>query len=160
TSLGLVLMNYDWDLAAAGEAFARALALAPNSATARHWSAHHLLAEARYEEAEAEAERALGLDPPDLILSPHMAWHMVRGRDDERGGEEGRRTLELFPSSGRTLVWSGLAQSLLGRHEDAVRSLESVVETMPGDNFEAVSTWGLVGVRAGRREAGRRALAL
>src|SRR5207247_6447277 len=68
TSLGFLKMFHEWDWKGAEESYRRAIALNPGDATAHQWYAEHLVSQARFEEALAEARRAHALDPLAFIL--------------------------------------------------------------------------------------------
>jgi TolB-like protein/tetratricopeptide (TPR) repeat protein len=68
TSLGYVHRLYDWDWPAAEREFLRAISLNPGYATAHRMYAQLLMLLGRHDEALAEAQRALELDPLSLIL--------------------------------------------------------------------------------------------
>jgi TolB-like protein/DNA-binding winged helix-turn-helix (wHTH) protein len=62
-SLAIVKLNYDWDWAGAEREIQRALELAPNRGDFHGLKALHLLVVGRTEDAVAEAQRAVELDP-------------------------------------------------------------------------------------------------
>ena len=98
-SLGNVLVNYDWNWAAAEKAFKRSIELKPDYATAHEWYAiHYLLNTGRLEEAVQEMKKALELEPASLIMNSFMgATLYYTGRYDE-AMEQCRRTIEMDPN--------------------------------------------------------------
>lgn len=60
-------MIYDWP--DAENEFRRAIRLNPQYATAHHWYAEFLSWQGRFEEAFAESEQALHLNPLSLIIA-------------------------------------------------------------------------------------------
>src|SRR5207248_11098815 len=66
TSMALVKFFYDWDWPGAEAEFKRAIELNPNYPTAHHGYAVLLLLYGPSDDAIAEANRALELDPPSV----------------------------------------------------------------------------------------------
>jgi TolB-like protein/Tfp pilus assembly protein PilF len=98
-SLANILVNYDWNWAAAEKAFKRSIELKPDYATAHEWYAiHYLLNAGRLEEAVQEMKKALELEPASLIMNSFMgATLYYTGRYDE-AMEQCRRTIEMDPN--------------------------------------------------------------
>jgi serine/threonine-protein kinase len=68
TSLAEIEMSYNWNWFAAEQRLKQSIALNPNYATAHHWLANCLSVLGRTEEAFAEIDKALELDPFSLIM--------------------------------------------------------------------------------------------
>jgi len=98
-SLAHVLMNYDWNLAAAEKEFKRSLELKPDYATGHQWFAiHYLTATGRFDEAVQEMKRALELEPASLVMNTFMGMTLYyAGRYDE-AIDQCRRTIEMDPN--------------------------------------------------------------
>src|SRR5438477_769751 len=98
-SLAHILMNYDWNWAAAEKEFKRSIELKPDYATAHEWYAiHYLTATGRFEEAVQEMKRALELEPASLVMNTFMgATLYYAGRYDE-AIDQCRRTIEMDPN--------------------------------------------------------------
>src|SRR5438034_4391350 len=98
-SLAHILMNYDWNWAAAEKEFKRSIELQPDYATAHEWYAiHYLTATGRFEEAVQEMKRALELEPASLVMNTFMgATLYYAGRYDE-AIDQCRRTIEMDPN--------------------------------------------------------------
>jgi TolB-like protein/tRNA A-37 threonylcarbamoyl transferase component Bud32 len=82
--LGYIKMLFDWDLAAAGEEFKRALRLSPGSADVYILYSLYLTMSGRFDEASGGFKRAIELDP----ASPGTYWYLgfgyyIAGRYDE-----------------------------------------------------------------------------
>jgi len=84
TALALTVQNYDWDWSTAEKEYRRAIELNPNYATAHHWYAEHLAFRGRFDQALAESERALRLDPLSLIIPADrgVIYYYARRYDD------------------------------------------------------------------------------
>jgi hypothetical protein len=46
-----------------------------NYLNAHHWYAHELMAEGRVQEAHQQSEQALAIEPTNVLMNEHMAWH-------------------------------------------------------------------------------------
>ena len=98
-SLGYVKALYDWDWRGAGREFKRALELSPGDADAHFaYSVTYLTPLGRLDEALAEIQRALALDPlsPYKITGAGMIYSDRREYD--RAVEQFRKAIELEPS--------------------------------------------------------------
>lgn len=68
TSLAMVSALYEWNWPAAQAHFHRAIEINPGYSTAHHWLGVHLAAMGRFDEARAEFNKALALDPRSAIV--------------------------------------------------------------------------------------------
>jgi TolB-like protein/DNA-binding winged helix-turn-helix (wHTH) protein/Tfp pilus assembly protein PilF len=94
-ALGLILVLYDYDLAAAERELKRAIELSPNYGTARHYYARLLSALGRHEEALAEIGRALESEPLSLPFNWFYGHALIHARRYDEGIAQLRRTQEL-----------------------------------------------------------------
>jgi TolB-like protein/Tfp pilus assembly protein PilF len=157
TSLGRVLMSFDFDWAGAEAAFQRAIALNPGYATAHQWYANHLLARGRAVEALASMRRARDLEPFSLILNTAVGWVLYMSARYDEAIVQYRATLELEPAFG--MAWRELAMSLerVGRCDEALEAI-SRARSAQGDHPMLVCFEGRVHATAGRVTAARAAL--
>jgi len=81
TSLGGVLLFYDWDFEAAEAAFRRAIELNPNYAPAPHWLGISLYSRGRFAEASQAVERALALDPRSTYVKMNVGYLLYVSRN-------------------------------------------------------------------------------
>jgi tetratricopeptide (TPR) repeat protein len=123
TSLAYTLAHYDWDWARAGQQFERAVALDPGYAHAHHWRAHLWVAQGRFDEALAAGQRALELQPLDIIINGHMAWHHWFAREPDAAIEQADRTADLDETDHWAPFFRGMACAHCGRGTDAVDAL-------------------------------------
>jgi serine/threonine protein kinase/tetratricopeptide (TPR) repeat protein len=124
TSLAYVRLHYNWDWAGAEREFKRAIELNPQYATAPHWYSHYLMAMGRTEESLAAAKRALELDPLDLIMNVHLAWHYWLAREYDHQVEQARKALELDPNFHQGLFFLGIAYEQKGMFAQAIAEHE------------------------------------
>ena len=123
TSLAYATAHHDWHWADAEAQFARAIQLDPGYAHAHHWRAHLLVAQQRFEEALQAGLRALELQPLDIIINVHMAWHHWLARDAGAAIEQAARTADLDETDHWPPFFHGMACTLVGRAEEAVDAL-------------------------------------
>ena len=95
TSLAYAKQNFDWDFAGAEQEFRRALALNPNYAIARQWYATFLSDMGRHQEAIAEIERAIQLDPLSVNVNTAAAMIFYFARQFDRAEKQAKNALEL-----------------------------------------------------------------
>ena len=133
-SLGyLKLVNRrDWDGAELD--LRRAVALGPSYATAHHWLSDLLAFSRRYEEAIAEEQRALDLDPLSFVSNFTLGHRYYWAGQFERAADQYEKTVGLHPSN--FLGWAGLSElmyqmgdvesgALYGRRGDELFGLDS-----------------------------------
>jgi len=96
-SLGLVMLNNDWDGAGAERAYREALELNPSYATAHHWLAAYLISAGRLDEAARHLRLALQLNPFSPTIVTATAEHALIVRDYDRAVEQARKAIELEP---------------------------------------------------------------
>jgi TolB-like protein/Tfp pilus assembly protein PilF len=119
--------HYEWDWQTAEEQFRRALELNPNYAVAHHWYSHYLTAMGRAEESLAASKRCLELDPLDLVINMHMAWHHQFARQYDQAIEQCWRADELHPNSFWPPYFFALAYEQQGRIGEAIEEFEKAI---------------------------------
>jgi tetratricopeptide (TPR) repeat protein len=75
-----VLLDLDWKWREAEEAHRRAAVLSPNNTLVRMGRSHHFGMLARYDEAIAEARRAVSLDPASDAAKGELFWASMHAR--------------------------------------------------------------------------------
>ncbi len=154
-SLGAILSWYEWDFAGADRAFQRALALNPENAFARYWYSLLLDYTNRREEARAQIEAALRLDPLALQIRNGIANRHQWYGDYESAIREYRAILEIDPDFQNARRWLGVAYLEAGQPREGLAVLDSVPESFAGD-VESLRGWGLA--LLGRTDEARLAL--
>jgi tetratricopeptide (TPR) repeat protein len=109
-ALGYARMNLDWDWPGAERDLRHAIELNPAAMNPRHWFSHFLTAQGRHEESIAEAEKALTLEPLNMITSEHM------------GGLTTSRGNTTAPSTTTAACWRWSRRSRWGIYVSATRS--------------------------------------
>ncbi len=132
-SLANAYFHYDWDWAAAGKEFRRAIALNPGYAAAHHWYAGLLSSMGRHDEALAEIKKAQELDPLSLIINTDFGSTLFDSGEYDLAINQLRTTLELDPSFWVLRWWLGRSYLAKGLHEAGVRELESAAKLSNGN---------------------------
>ncbi len=141
TSLGYVLMAYDWDLPAAEKEFRLAIRSNPGYPTVHHWYAHLLLANGDPTAAASEMKVAQSLDPLSLAVNVGVGWcsYFAR-RYDEAIGQYGK-TLELEPDF--ALAHQALAMALeqKGAYNEAIAEFRKAA-ALSGGSASTIASLG------------------
>ncbi len=155
-ALGMVKLYRRWDWAGAEADFKRAIELRPSYATAHHWYSILLRDRGRFDEAIAEARRALELDPFSLIMNANLGdvYFFARRYDDAiRQHRLGR---DLDPAFAPTHLYLGMAFAQNGDIDSAIVACETA-RSLAGGSF-ALGGLGYVLGKAGRRPDAERIL--
>jgi TolB-like protein/Tfp pilus assembly protein PilF/DNA-binding XRE family transcriptional regulator len=149
TTLAYRTTHHEWDWAAAETQFKYAFDLNPNYAVCHHWYSHFLTAVGRTEESLSASKRCLELDPLDLVINIHMAWHYQFARQYEQAIEQCWKTSELHPNSFWPAYFFGLAYEQQGQIDRAVEEFRIAVK-MSGDVTFATAGLGHLYGTAGK----------
>jgi DNA-binding winged helix-turn-helix (wHTH) protein/TolB-like protein/lipoprotein NlpI len=133
TSLAYIRLTYDWDWAGAEQEFRRAIQINPEYVNAHHWYSHELVALGRLHESHEESETALALDPTDVLINEHMAWHHLMAREYDRAIPQANKAIELDPDFVQAHRVLALALLYTGRTKEACAEFEKGVELSHGD---------------------------
>jgi tetratricopeptide (TPR) repeat protein len=150
-SLAVIEWTYDWDLAAAGREFERAISLDPNYATAREWYGLYLAQVGRFDEAIAQMQAAHELDPLSLIIEVNFARCYYFARRYDRAIELLQRLVQKEPDSWIGHMILGQTYLVMGQLTDATRELERANALLP-DYPRNLGVLGDAYGRAGRRK--------
>lgn len=97
----------------------------------------------RYDKAEALFERALKAKPGDFDASDYLGQTWLRLKKYEAAEKIFQQLVDANPGSGRALLGLGIAQSNLGKYNDALLSLNAAEKALP-DNPLVYYYQGLV----------------
>ena len=151
-NLALMQAGWDWDWAAAGTTFDKALAAGSGLASVQfHYGLDYLTPLGRLEEALQALRRALQLDPLSPLVHTAVGGCLYRMRRWGDAAEELRRTLQANPGFGHT-HWS-LGRLLLEQNQplEAQRHFEEAAKIM-GPIPAALAELGYCYARIGRRD--------
>jgi TolB-like protein len=123
TSLAYIHLMWDWDFVSAEQEFRRALQINPSYVNAHHWYSHELVALGRIAESHEQSEAALALDPTDVVINEHMAWHHMMAREYDRSIPQAKKAVELDPGFVQAHRVLGLGLLYTGRSREACYAL-------------------------------------
>jgi len=149
--LAFAAFFYDWDWNAAEREFDTCFELTPNYAIAHSWYATYLSGRGRYEEALAEAERALELDPLSLVFSSVVGLMHLEGHNFEQAIEQLKQTLERDSTFQLALLWLSYSYYGQGNLDDALATTNKL-ESLPGGEKYAAGMLGAIYAHQGRVE--------
>jgi tetratricopeptide (TPR) repeat protein len=151
-------MFYEWDWPAAERELRRAGDLNPNEPNAHRLYSYLLMATGRPDEAVAQAELNLRLDPlsPVTYADMERAYYFTRRYDEAIAS--GRRALEMDPNFVLARVYAGMAYEQKGMYEEAVAELRKAND-FAGGFPEALGALGHAYAASGRRDEALRTLA-
>jgi tetratricopeptide (TPR) repeat protein len=160
-SLGAVILDYDWDVAAAQRELKTAMELNPGASWAKHWYAHSLEAQDRVEDALAEMRAALALDPLSIAINWDVGSELISLNRLDEAAAHLDKAAELFPASPIIGFLRAEAEYRLGRLAVAHGIIEHMQQTQPRV-MEVPFFQALIGTEAvheGRRDEGLATLA-
>jgi tetratricopeptide (TPR) repeat protein len=154
-SLAFVTYSFDWDWAGGERHFRRAIELDPDYSTAHYWYSLYLGQLGRADEALAEAQRALDLEPVGLIGTYAVGLAHYYNRQFGVAAQFAHKALEIapeFPPGRRLLGSTHLAQ---GRFQEAAVEFRRLYDAAPDNSLHAAwlaFAYGRAGERAKARE--------
>jgi DNA-binding winged helix-turn-helix (wHTH) protein/TolB-like protein/Tfp pilus assembly protein PilF len=155
TSLGYILLSYDWDLPAAKREFEQAIALNPGYATAHHWFAHYWLAAGQPKKALEEIGTAQFFDPQSLVINAGVGWRRYYAGQYRAAIDQYLETLTLDPDFAMGHALLGMAYEQTGAWADAEAEFKKVRD-LEGSASLALAGLGRVYARSGRRADAQR----
>ena len=158
TSLAFATFIFDRDWAAADASFHRALQYNPGYATAHHWYGEYLSAMGRLDEAFAEFDQALTLNPlsSGIRTSIGSTLYMAHRYDDAI--RELRAGLDVFPGNVSTHLYLAQAYEQKGMLAEAAAEARRGAELAPESPFVVAET-ARVAARTGQVAAALKAAA-
>jgi TolB-like protein/Tfp pilus assembly protein PilF/predicted Ser/Thr protein kinase len=126
TSLAYAKQNFDWDFAGAEREFRHALELNPNYTIAHQWYATFLSDMGRQQEAIAEIERAIQLDPLSVNVNTAAAVVFYFARQFDRAEKQAKNALELDPNFYSAHNWLADVYQATGAYEAAFQEREKM----------------------------------
>jgi TolB-like protein/DNA-binding XRE family transcriptional regulator len=148
--------HHDWDWSIAEAQFRHALALNPNYAVTHHWYSHYLMAMGRTEESLAASTRCLELDPLDLVINIHMAWHYQFSRRYDEAVDQCHKTNDLLhPNSFWPPYFFAMAYQQQGRLADAATEFQKAIEMSGSVTFTSAGLGHLYGCAGDSAKARR-----
>jgi len=156
--LGAVTAYYDWNLPGAKRESREAIALNSTYPRARQVLGEILMLGGRFEEAKAEARRALELDPLALSLNAFMAMTHYFAREYDKAIEHGVRTVEMDPHFFPGYFYLGMAYQMAGEFAAACEALQKAKDLSQNSTLMVASLGGALAAW-GKQDEGRNILA-
>ena len=147
--------HHDWDWDTAELQYKRAIELNPNYAVSYQGYSRYLTAVGRTEESLVASKRCLELDPLDLVINIHMAWHHHFARQFDEAVEQCWKTTELHPNSFWPPYFLALAHQQQGRTADATAEFRKAIERSGNVTFTSAGLGHLCGMAGDHAEACR-----
>jgi serine/threonine-protein kinase len=164
-TLGVILALYDWDWAGAERELTRSIELNGSSPVARDVYAFYYLRPAgRIDEAIAEVQNALSLDPLSILFRVHLGFLYYLQHRFEPAIAQFRKVLEMSPNYYLAHAMMGPVYAMSGKFEKAlecfiqarsadadskfVDSLEAMTLAMAGRGAEARAELDSIMLRA------------
>jgi TolB-like protein len=122
--LGNVAMSYDWDLPAAEKELKLAINLNPNYRTAHEWYAHLLMVEGRFDEALAETNQVLELEPATPLFHVVRAEILYHARRYDESISESLSVVQAHPEFVLAYYWLGSAYREKKMYPEAITTFE------------------------------------
>jgi TolB-like protein/tetratricopeptide (TPR) repeat protein len=127
---------HDWDWPGAESEFKRALELNLSYATAHSWYGEYLMALGRSDDALAEMNRALELDPLSPVTNLAPGLRLYYSRQYPLAINQFQKTLAMDSLFVPAHVFLGRAYQQTARYPDAVAELRKALELSEGDTNE------------------------
>lgn len=132
-SLGYAYLAYEWNFAAAGQEFRRAIELRPSYATAHQFYGYYLTVAGNLPEAIAERKKAVDLDPVSPLMSSALGEAYYQDRQFDQTIAQNQRALQLDPRYAIALVNIGRAYQQKGMHTEAQAAFQKILAIVPDD---------------------------
>ena len=155
-ALAIALTAYDWDWPGADNEFRRAIALNPDYPTAHAHYGWYLSLMARTDEAIAESNRAIALDPLSTEFNHNLGLSFYRGRQPGQAIVQFRKTLDLAPSDWITRTNLGWVLISERRFSEALTELRSARQI--DDNHYVLAALGQAYALSGNRSEALRTI--
>jgi DNA-binding winged helix-turn-helix (wHTH) protein/TolB-like protein len=127
-TLGTIEMGYDWDWKAAEESLKRAVAAAPNSPTAHMRYGALLVRIRRFDEAEAQFEKQIELDPLSTTGITNLGMVRFCKKDFAGADRHYNKTLELDDKAGAPHWLLSRSLWLQGKKDESVGEIVKALE--------------------------------
>jgi tetratricopeptide (TPR) repeat protein len=133
SALGIVRLYYEWDWFRAAAALRRALEVDPRYAWGHAFWSEWLSIMGRHEEAIAEAQLGMELDPLSASLNFKLGQQLCDGRDYDRAIEQFHKVLELDPNFVWAHVFLAQVYAWESRYEESLAACEKVANLFEGN---------------------------
>lgn len=147
---------YGWDFQKAESEFQNSIRLTPRYATAHQWYGEYLRFMNRQQEAIAESNRALEIDPLSPIINVEAALPYYYLEDYDRAIAQLRRTIDLDPYFASAHAHLALVLDAKGMYQEALQ--ECLAAKVLGDAYWIEDNLGIIFAHLGDKEHARKIL--
>jgi DNA-binding winged helix-turn-helix (wHTH) protein/TolB-like protein/tetratricopeptide (TPR) repeat protein len=154
-SMGKILTDYTWEWERAEKELRLAIELKPNYANTHQWYAILLAHLGRFDEAIAEAKRAVELDYFSPVMSTQLGSVLYRARQYDEAITTLRKTVDLEPNFVTAHAYLGLCYLMRGSYDEARAEFQRGRDATP-NNPDFVALLGHTCARAGQLDQARR----
>jgi TolB-like protein/Flp pilus assembly protein TadD len=132
-SLGYSALVYDWNYPEAETEFKKAIELRPDYATAHQYYAYYLTAVGKLDQAIAERQRAVQIEPKSPLLNTALgeAYFEARRFRDSIGPNQ--EALSIDPHYADAIINIGRAYEQMGMFPQAQQAYQSILAFAPHD---------------------------
>ncbi len=145
-----------WDWESAASQLEKAVDLAPDNAEIWYWRGAFHSIQGRHDEAVADTEKALALDPVSPVINTALAWRLFEARRGDDAIAQAYRATELTPEYYD--AWDNLKwiQLTLGHEAEGVEAWIRAEEIDNGGGDDIVKLYREAGLTGLHRESIRR----
>jgi len=158
TSLGWVLLFYEWDWERAEREFKRAIELNPNYATAHHWYSVFLIIVGKSDESLDPIKRAQELDPGSPIINSNVGASYSAMRQYDQAIDAYRRVLSIDEGFWPARLDLSDVYGAKGMYEEAFAEIRKAKDLHEGWNPEIEMYIGIAYAGMGRTEEAQHVL--
>jgi TolB-like protein/Tfp pilus assembly protein PilF len=159
TCLAFVRGSYEWKWQESEDLYRRAIELNPGYAVAHHWYGSDCLgAQGRLEEASAELEIAISLDPLSSILLDGKGFLLMLARRFDEACQVYTDLLQYDPEFYKSWGSLGRMYTQMGRYSEAIEMFQKA-RSMAGDYPRILGALGQTFGLAGQPDKARELLA-
>ncbi len=153
-SLGYSALVYDWNYPEAEKEFRKAIELRPDYATAHQYYAYYLTAMGDIDQAIAERQRAVSIEPRSPVLNAALgeAYYEAHRFSDSIGWYQA--ALSIDPRYGLAIIQIGRNYEQMGMYPQAQQTYQSILAFAPHDPA-LLALLGHVYAVSGKTEAAR-----
>ncbi|HEX5084441.1 MAG TPA: protein kinase [Blastocatellia bacterium] len=157
TSLAVVKLVYDLDLAGAEQEYKSALQINPNYAIAHNWYAIYLTSRGLSDQAIAESRRALELDPLSASFSANLADHYFYARQFDQAAAQYRKTIAMAPKLAAPHAGLARIYELQRKYDESLVEVNQAI-TLSKRSPKLIALLGHINASAGRKDEALRLL--
>jgi TolB-like protein/DNA-binding winged helix-turn-helix (wHTH) protein/Tfp pilus assembly protein PilF len=149
-SLAYISFYYDWDWEGAERQFRKAIQLNSNNQDAHEFLSAYLHAMGRLDEAKAENQVAIQLDPLNAWLYDDNGWLLLTKRRPEQASQVFRKAIELNPNYTAAHLSLAVSYIRMGRFTEALAETQKA-EALSADPTRVLEIRGSVQALSGDR---------